>query len=37
MFKERLWPRKSKKNIAFVGIEREEIFLEKPKGVLQKC
>ena len=26
MFKERLWPRKSNKNIAFVGKERKEIF-----------
>ena len=34
MFKERLWSRKSNKNIAFVGKERKE---EKPRGVLQKC
>ena len=31
MFKERLWPRKSKKDIAFVGKERKEFFLEKPR------
>ena len=38
MFKERLWPRKSNKNIAFVGKERKEFFsFEKPRGVLQKC
>ena len=38
MFKERLWPRKSNKNIAFAGKERKEFFsFEKPRGVLQKC
>ena len=31
MFKERLWPRKSNKNIAFVGKERREIFYEETK------
>ena len=34
MFKERLWSRKSNKNVAFIGKERKE---EKPRGVLQKC
>ena len=34
MFKENLWPKKSNKNIAFLGKERKE---EKPSGVLQKC
>ena len=37
MFKECLWPRKSNKNIAFVGKERFFFFFEKPRGVLQKC
>ena len=36
MFKERLWPRKSNKNIALVGRERKFFFFEKPRGVLQK-
>ena len=31
MFKEHLWPRKSNKNIAFVGKERKEIFFGETK------
>ena len=37
MFKEHLWPRINNKNIAFVGKGRKEIFLKKPRSVLQKC
>ena len=37
MFKEHLWPRKNKKIIAFVGKRRKQVFLKKPRGVMQKC
>ena len=36
MFKERIWPRKSNKNIAFVGKEWKEIFFRETKRCSSK-